>query len=175
MIRYFCGGTGAEIIMTKRTSLVLIIIAMFGIGCAVVSKTEDNSANHETVTANVMFRAFSAIDKKPLSDVNIVVIDQDDEVNERLVTNDRGEVNKYRMNDEQGIEPRGAVTVIASREGYRDAVILETPVSKGSAAQPFYLESILPDERDEPTIQLGNNHRLEIISLVNKYVDGTMH
>ena len=62
------------------------------------------------------------------------------------------------------------MTVIATKEGYRDAVILETPISNGSAAQPFEMERIVPEERNEPTVQLGNNHRLEIISLVDKYV-----
>ena len=53
--------------------------------------------------------------------------------------------------------------------GYRDLVLLETPVSEGSAAQPFYMEPAFPDERNEPIVQPGNNHRLEIISIVDKY------
>mgnify|MGYP006877967303 FL=1 len=64
---------------------------------------------------------------------------------------------------------RGTVTVIAYKEGYRDLVMPETPVSEGSAAQPLHLVPVVPDERNEPIVQLGNNHRLEIISMVDKY------
>lgn len=159
--------------------LVLLFFTISIMGCS----TNPNNATHssipspsETVTANVIFRAFSAVDQQPLPDVNIVVIDQDGNVVDKLATNDAGEVNqaitvpvdpKYQMDQMK----RGTVTVIASKEGYRDAVILETPVSEGSAAQPFQMEPVVPEERNEPTVQLGKNHRLEIISMVDKYKD----
>ncbi|SPF45380.1 conserved hypothetical protein [Candidatus Desulfosporosinus infrequens] len=31
------------------------------------------------------------------------------------------------------------------------------------------MNAIIPGERNEPDVQLGNNHHLEILSLVDKY------
>jgi len=155
---------------------------MFIVGCTDISNKDNNqdeTNKEEKVSANVIFRALTK-EGKHISNVNILVIGSDGKLIENLVTNERGEAEKeltvqvdpkYVRNNAQGIEPRGTVTAIAFKDGYRETVILEVPVSNGSAAQPFYMEHVLPGERDEPIVQLGNNHRLEIISLVEKYVD----
>lgn len=157
-----------------KLGLVFTFVLISTIGCSYNSNKEVVStlpSTHETVTANVIFRASSAVEEQPLSDVDIVIVDHYGKVIDTLVTNDKGEVDKDLIVqvDPKYEMKRGTVTVIASKKGYRDAVILETPVSEGSAAQPFHMEPILPDERNEPTVELGNNHRLEIISLVDKY------
>lgn len=111
------------------------------------------------------------------------MIDRDGESIDTVMTNAQGEAEKeltfavdpkYFTAGEQGMDPRGTVTVIAYKAGYRPTVILEAPVSSGSAAQPFTMEPEVPGERNEPTVQLGNNYRLEIISLVDKYVEGAV-
>ena len=77
--------------------------------------------------------------------------------------------NKYLGKSTSTLKPRGTVTAIAFKEGYRQTVLFEVPISEASAAQPFYMEAMVPGERNEPEVQLGNNHHLEIISLVDKY------
>jgi hypothetical protein len=58
---------------------------------------------------------------------------------------------------------------IAFKEGYRQTVLFEVPISEATPAQPFLMEPIVAGERNEPDVQLGNNHHLEIFSLVEKY------
>gem|GEM_PF-4321254 len=48
------------------------------------------SGPSETVTASVIFRAFSNADQQPLSGVNLVIIDQSGRVAGQLVPDDDG-------------------------------------------------------------------------------------
>lgn len=144
---------------------------------------QDNSSQN-TVTAEVVFRCFAAtgipvVPSTPLAGVTILLVDSDGQVLDKLLTDEKGEVQKnvtvavdkkYGEKTTPTMEqPRGTVTLIAFKEGYRESVVYEVPISKGSAAQPFYMEPIVYGERNEPAVMLGNNHHLEVLTLVEEY------
>ncbi|HHY38990.1 MAG TPA: hypothetical protein GX507_08720 [Clostridia bacterium] len=130
-----------------------------------------------TVTAEVTFRAFDG--STPLSGVLILLIGPDGEIVDRLTTDEDGGAAKsitvdpkYLRQDPEGdLGLRGTVTALAFKEGYRETVLFEVPVSAGSAAQPFFMEPLVSGERNEPVVGLGNNHHLEVLSLVKKYAE----
>jgi len=158
---------------------LLLILA----GCS----NSDKASSSETVTANVLFRSFEenpqgkpgiSAASRPLPGVCILLIGSDGKVIDKLITNEQGEAqknitvpidNKYLEKATNTLKTRGTVTAIAFKDGYRQTVLFETPVSEASAAQPFYMKAIVPGGRNEPEVQLGNNHHLEIISLVERY------
>lgn len=55
------------------------------------------------------------------------------------------------------------------KEGYCEQVVFEVSVSSAEVGTSVYLNPVAADKRNEPVVQLGNNHHLEIISLVEKY------
>ncbi|HBC93307.1 MAG TPA: hypothetical protein DCZ10_10540 [Pelotomaculum sp.] len=173
-----------ELIKLKFLLLFIFAITLILTGCTrTVDETgnKENSVISETVATSVDFRA-SAINSNisghasPLPGVSILLIGTDGKVIDKLITNEQGEVQKditvpidHKYLDESpgALPPRGTVTAIAFKEGYRQKVLYEVPID--STAQPFLMEPIVEGERNEPDVQLGNNHHLEIISLVRKY------
>lgn len=130
-----------------------------------------------TVTADVIFRAMDS-NSKPLPGVKMLIINGNGEVIDTETSDNNGEAEKkltvsidkrYECTGQNKMEPRGTVTVIAFKEGYCKTVLFEVPVSPASAAQPFYMTPEVAGQRNEPVVQLGNNHHLEILSLVDKY------
>jgi len=164
--------------------LILSLIIMLA-GCtkennainASQSSWVSNIKASDTVTAKV---SFTVMDSKlqPIQGVKILIINGDGEVIDSITSDDKGKAEKkltvpidkrYFWADPNDIGTRGTVTVIAFKEGYRETVLFEVPVSEGDTIQPFYIKPIIPGERNEPDVQLGNNHHLEILSLVDKY------
>jgi len=150
---------------------------LFSTGCSNKENPKpEQQAKLDKVSIKVLFRAFNG--NQLLKDVQIMVIDRNGEVVDVFKTDNKGEEEKelsvevdkkYGVNIEDSLGPRGTVTVIARKDGYKDVVQFEVPVSKGSAAQPIAMEPIIEGGRNEPTVELGNNHHVEILSLVDKY------
>ncbi|HWQ43758.1 MAG TPA: hypothetical protein VN456_17235 [Desulfosporosinus sp.] len=170
----------------KLKSLLLSFFAIILIltGCTKTlneTSNKEKSVTPETVTDTTDFRVFadnSSASKpaSPLPGVSILIIGQDGKVIDKLVTNEQGNAHKditvpmdhKYLNESPGaLPPRGTVTAIAFKEGYRQKVLFEVPID--GTAQPFPMEPIVAGERNEPDVQLGSNHHLEIISLVEKY------
>lgn len=162
---------------TKIIVLCVLLIMLFPTGCSNKenAKTEQET-NIDKVSMKVLFRAFNG--NQLLKDVQIMVIDRNGEVVDVFKTDNKGEAEKelsvevdkkYGVDMADSLGPRGTVTVIARKDGYKDAVQFEVPVSEGSAAQPIAMEPIIEGERNEPTVELGNNHHLEVLSLVDRY------
>lgn len=170
--------------------LSFLAISLILAGCTDKLKegiNKENTSMPETVTANIQFRVSANNSQgvsstlnpsSPLPGVAMLLIGTDGKVIDRLVTNKQGEAEKditvpidHKYLDEHpgAPKPRGTVTAIAFKEGYRQTVLFEVPISGASAAQPFSMKPIVAGERNEPDVQLGNNHHLEIISLVEKY------
>ncbi len=162
---------------TKIVLLCVLLVMFFSIGCSNQEKPQpEQQSKIDKVSIKVLFRAFRG--NQLLKDAQIMVIGRNGEVVGVFKTDNKGEVEKelsvevdkkYGPNLEDSLGPRGTVTVIARKEGYRDTVQFEVPVSKGSAAQPIAMEPIVEGERNEPMVELGNNHHLEILSLVDRY------
>lgn len=162
---------------TKIILLFVLLIILFSTGCSYKENPKpEQQSKIDKVSIKVLFRAYSG--NQLLKDVQIMVIDRNGDVVDIFKTDNKGEAEKelsvdvdkkYGANLEDSIGPRGTVTVIARKDGYRDAVQFEVPVSKGSAAQPIAMEPITQGERNEPTVHLGNNHHLEVLSLVDRY------
>lgn len=160
---------------------LFLILVFFLEGC---NKTKNQGADKDvspktaTVTTNVIFRSITPSPlHTPISGVTILVVGTEGEVIEKLVTNGQGEVqksitipiDKQFLVEDTILPPRGTVTVIAFKEGYRETVLFETGISDGNSTQPVSMYPIVPGERNEPNVELGNNHHLEILSLVDKY------
>ena len=166
----------------KRKVLFFYLFFMLIIlleGCSKIENQgadKDISTKTETVTANVMLRSITPSPPyTPISGVAILVIGTEGEVIEKLITNGQGEAKKsitipidkqFLIGD---MNPRGTVTVIAFKEGYRETVLFEVSISNAGTAQPVNMYPIVPGGRNEPNVELGNNHHLEILSLVDKY------
>lgn len=166
-------------LLLKPKVLFLFLILIFLIsGCIdpniLTNKNEPSSL--KTVTVDVTFRSFVK-ENTPIPDVTILVIRSDGKVVNKLVTNSNGEASKNitvpidnRYPGNAALEKRGTVTVIAFKNGYKDTVLFEVPISKNDPIQGFYLKPLDPGfARNEPDVQLGNNHHLQILSLVEKY------
>lgn len=172
----------------RKNSIPAILI--FGLIMLIAGCTKENKVLNDkqttsvsnikasnTATANV---SFTAMDSKlqPIQGVKILIINGDGEVIDSITSDENGKAEKklsvpidkkYFWADPNDLGTRGTVTVIAFKEGYRETVLFEAPVSPASAGQPLYMNAIIPGERNEPDVQLGNNHHLEILSLVDKY------
>ncbi|OPY57184.1 MAG: hypothetical protein A4E55_01788 [Pelotomaculum sp. PtaU1.Bin035] len=161
--------------------LSFLILVIFLEGCSLIENQgldKDVSPKTETVTTNVMFRSITPSPPyTPISGVTILVIGTEGEVIEKLITNGQGEAQKsitipidkqFPIGDKY-LNPRGTVTVIAFKEGYRETVLFEVGISDADSTQPVNMYLIVPGERNEPNVELGINHHLEISSLVDKY------
>jgi hypothetical protein len=161
----------------KSILFSVLILMLISAGCSNNPNQRTNinkTSTQETVTSNMIFRPF---DKNiDLSGVTILIIRADGKVIDKLVTDNKGEAQKkitvpidrkFPVTTQLGA--RGTITAIAFKDGYKETVLFEVPISNTSAAQPFYMEPIEPESRNEPSVQLGNNHHLEILSLVEKY------
>lgn len=142
---------------------------------ASVSSKDEGSIN--TVTNDVSFNIKDS-KSNPLSDVKVVIINMNGDVIDVVTSDKNGHAIKkltvpidkrYYWIDPNEIGPRGTVTAIAFKEGYREQVLLEVPVSPAGSLQELYLNPIVAGERNEPDVQPGSSHHLEIISLVEKY------
>lgn len=80
----------------------------------------------------------------PLSDVRIVIINMNGDVIDVETTNKDGQANKtltvpidkrYYITEGDNLGPRGTVTAIAYKEGYREQVLLEVPVSAAASCR----------------------------------------
>jgi len=98
---------------------------------------------------------------QPIAGVKILIINGDGEVIDAISCDENGKAQKklivpidkrYYWVDPNDLGTRGTVTVIAFKEGYRETVLFEVPVSAGSAGQPFYMNPIIPVERNEPDV-----------------------
>lgn len=105
-----------------------------------------------------------------------MVVDYNGKVVGKVVTSRRGEgikrltvpVDKRYLWEGSHLDPRGTVTAIAFKDGYKPLVIYEVPVINGNP-QSVGMEPLSEKERNEPVAKLGDNHRLEVNSLVDKY------
>ncbi|AFM41060.1 hypothetical protein Desaci_2089 [Desulfosporosinus acidiphilus SJ4] len=175
--------------LTKNTVPAILIFSLIIllVGCNKENKSINLNASQttsvniikasNTITAKV---SFNVMDSKlqPIQGVKIMIINGEGEVIDSITSDDKGKAEKkltvpidkrYFWADPNDLGTRGTVTAIAFKEGYRETVLFEVPVSEGDTVQPFYMSPIIPGERNEPDVQLGNNHHLEILSLVDKY------
>ena len=171
--------------MKLKCFLSILIVVVLLIGCAksLDEKSNENPVIPETVTANLNFKVFAdnsstSNSSSPLPGVSILVVGTDGSVIDKLISNEQGEAqkditvsvdHKYLYNNSNTILPRGTITAIAFKEGYRQTVLFEVPVSEEGSVQSFLMNPVISGERNKPDAQLGNNHRLNIISLVKKY------
>lgn len=163
--------------------LLLIVMCLFMV--ITISSCSDKSAvasgkngeNSNTVTYDVSFNIMDS-QSNPLSDVKIVIISMNGDVLGEAASDKNGYAIKkltvpidkrYYWTDPNKMEPRGTVTAIVSKEGYREQVLFEVPVSPAGSSQEIHLNPIVAEERNEPDVQLGSSHHLEILSLVDKY------
>ena len=171
--------------MKLKFLLLSLAIILILTGCTKTfneTSNKESSVTPETVTYNIDFRvsannSSTSNPAPPLPGVSILLIGSDGKIIDKLVTNEQGKVqkditvpvdHKYPDKPSNSSPPRGTVTAIAFKEGYRPKVLFEVPISV-SSTEPFLMEPIVAGERNEPDAQLGNNHHLEIVSLVEKY------
>ncbi len=115
----------------------------------------------------------------PITDSKVVIIGLDGEILTTTTTDKNGEssVNietntdpKYSENSKNGIPPRGIVTLLSFKDGYRQTVVFEVGISDSDGLHYIVMEPIIKGaRRNEPVTQLAQNHHLETASLVHKY------
>jgi hypothetical protein len=165
----------------RKLILSMMCLFIVAAACSCSNKSAivncKNKENIDSVTNEVSFNVMDS-QSKPLSDVRILIINMNGDVIGTESSDKNGRVIKkltvpidkrYYWADPDKIEPRGTVTAIAFKEGYREQVLLEVPVSPSASPQEIYLKPIVSGERNEPDVQSGYSHHIEIMSLVNKY------
>ena len=155
----------------------IVILATMAWSNRIISANSKSESNVTSVTYNVSFNVMDS-KFKPLENVKIVILNMDGDVVAVAATDKKGHVEKrltvpidkrYAFSDSTGIGPRGTVTAIAFKEGYREQVLFEVPVSAGGSFQETHLNPVVTGERNEPDVQVGSSHHLEIYALVDKY------
>lgn len=164
--------------------MIITLCSCSNNSAAVSSKSIKNvvaTAGKDTTANNVTYAvSFMVLDPKsaPLSDVMIALINMNGDVIDVETTNKDGQANKtltvpidkrYYITDGDSLGPRGTVTAIAYKKGYREQVLLEVPVSAADSLQEIILNPEAAGERNEPDVQAGSSHHLEILSLTEKY------
>jgi len=159
-----------------KKMIISIVLPFLTLLCSY--SEEGSELKGKSVDYRMNFVAFDKNSGEKLESVEMVVINMDGKVVDVLKTDRNGEAEKkitahidkryFVKNISEPIK-RGTVTVIAYKKGYCETVIFEVPISISGAYQPFTMFPIIPGQRNEPIVQLGDTHHLEIISLVEKY------
>jgi len=156
--------------------IIAIVFSLLTLLCSFSDK--GLTFKEKPVEYSIAFVAFDKNSGEKLESVELVVINMDGKVIDTLKTDNKGRVEKkiatpldkrYFVSNSYEPIKRGTVTVIAYKKGYCETVLFEVPISINSAYQPLSMYPVIPGERNEPIEQIGDNHHLEIISLVEKY------
>jgi len=136
------------------------------------------SLREAPVNNNIDFVAFDRNSGEKLQNVKLIVINNDGKIIDILATDKNGKAEKkisapidrrYFVPNSYESVKRGTVTVVAYKDGYCETVLFEVPVSINDTYQPFSMDPVVSGQRNEPVVQIGTNHHLEIASLVEKY------
>ncbi|MCY0894360.1 MAG: hypothetical protein OWR52_12790 [Acidibacillus sp.] len=103
-----------------------------------------------------------------------------------LIIDDRGKLIQSGLTNREGVydariatpldrrfvpvKKMGTVTAILFADGYNESIVFDVPVQSGQV-QPVMLNPIVQNQRNEPTIMLGNIHRHTYIGLVSYYAE----
>lgn len=164
--------------MKLKILLACILLIFILVGGMQIS----DSKKEESITGNVIFKPHTdrtlTGEVQKLSGVSIVLIDNNGQVLDEIVTNEQGEAEieltvpidkKYSYTTPEGIMRRGSVTAIAYKERYLPVVIYEVLVRDSTYVEPFYMPPEIPGDRPKATGILGNVHQLDVLSLAEKY------
>lgn len=110
---------------------------------------------------------------KMVPSARIVVVGDDGKVLANGLTNSLGQwaaLVKAQPDPRFGpsVQSLDTVTAIAFATGYNEHIVFEVPV-RNNAVQPIILYPIQSQQRNEPTAAIGNLHRQDIMSIINKY------
>ena len=159
-----------------KEMIIAIVLPFLTLLCSY--SEEGSELKGKSVDYRMNFVAFDKNSGQKLEGVDLVVINMEGKVVDVLKTDSNGEAEKKitahldkRYFVKNICEPikRGTVTIIAYKNGYCETVIFEVPISSSGTYQPFSMYPIISGQRNEPIVQLGDTHHLEIISLVEKY------
>jgi hypothetical protein len=171
----------------KRLIICLMIILClfpcqslaFGKSTYDVMKTPNSITKTEKqVAANIHFNVVNPDSKQEIEGVRLIVVSSDGVAIDTVVTDKSGQAKttisvaldkKYFNKSNYYPIEKGTVTVIAYKEGYRETVLFEVPVSPNENYQLIPMYSIVPGQRNEPFVQLADIHHLTILELVEKY------
>ena len=156
--------------MKKFAMIFVVLITM--------SVCSFNSLGQECVFKSDM--RFITVNEQgaPVADSKVIVIGTGGEILTTTTTDKNGEsrVNiktntdpRYSENSKSGIPPRGTVTLISFKDGYRQTVLFEVGISYSDGLYYIVMKPIIKGARNEPVTQLAQNHHLETASLVDKY------
>lgn len=178
--------------MAKSKMMGIILVLILISGCSSISKQDiKDVTNNEVKTENsstlkieeskvekeTLFRTTN-IEYQAIEGVTLMILGYDGNVIDTIITDKSGEIKKvikvdqdkrYPNNENEGYSSRGTVTVIAFKDGYKESVLFEAAISDGTAVQNIIMEPLINGQRNEPVVSLGNNHHLDVLSLVDKY------
>lgn len=167
--------------MRRFLLMILFMIIIVNIVSCNIQKSNQikipDNIDKQLITSNITFNIWDEINK-PIKGAKIIVIDGNGSVLSSAISNEAGQIEqkitvpldeRFYWEDPDKMEPRGTVMVIAYKQGYKELVVFEIPVSSYTPTQNIYMNRIAEGERNEPDIKIANIHHLEIISLVRKY------
>jgi hypothetical protein len=155
--------------------LITVFLAGFSLSNYITKSSEMDQKNSVEMEIKVFVKS---INNEAIEGVELVLIGYDGEIIDILKTDSKGEVienisieldSRYSNTVDEALAARGTLTIVAFKEGYRETVLFEAGISKGSYFQSIIMNPIVEGERNEPDLYLGNSHHLEVISFVNKY------
>lgn len=130
----------------------------------------------DTVTFPVEFRVGGEGGIQNVEGARVILIDRHGRVISQGTTDRFGD---FRPIVTVELDPRfpvkeqiGTVTVLTVANGYNEQVTFDVPV-KAAAGQTILLRKLTKEGRNEPTFSLGNLHRFDVFSLVDKYAAET--
>ncbi len=162
--------------MQQWLTTIIASVVMSGMGVGVnsvppVLAKDLSLGSSRTVT--VEFRVAS-VKMKKLDGARILVIDDRGKVIESGVTSREGVWDAHFVTPLDRrflpVKKMGTVTAILFADGYNEAIIFDVPVEQGQI-QPVMLNPIVPNQRNEPTAQLGAIHRHTYMELIRHYAE----
>lgn len=160
-------------------SVIILCILVLVITCSFKQTYLSNNIESKIVSVNMRFIVVDEHENR-LKDSKVVILGNDGNILNTIFTNTNGEADikisvpedpRYSDNVANGLSPRGTVTAIAFKNGFRQTVLFEVGVSEDSILQYIYMKPLIAGTRNEPITQLGQTHHLEIYSLVKKYAN----
>jgi hypothetical protein len=130
------------------------------------------------VSSTIYFKVVNPDSKHEVEGVRLKIINSDGMAIGTVITDKIGQAKttisvsldkKYFYQSNQYSIEKGTVAVIAYKEGYRETVLFEVPVTPNENFQVIPMYSIVSGQRNEPFVKLADIHHLSILDLVEKY------
>jgi hypothetical protein len=130
------------------------------------------------VSSTIHFKVVNPDSKQEVEGARLKIINSDGMAIDTIITDKGGQAKTtitvsldkkyFNQHNTYPIE-KGTVAVIVYKEGYRETVLFEVPVTPNENYQVIPMYLVVSGQRNEPFVQLADIHHLTILDLVEKY------